>query len=216
MRAPSASPHGPWARITAARTGILAKQQATASRVVNRAHEAGIISMWQRDGGRRSRNGDVRAYKVARADEAILFVRSTEHATGYSLGVDGSFPPSSNVSVLSLPMSSAFSLESPPPPVIICSRRRLWLASPPLRPASRASSLVHSWAVPFWCAALPPFLRSHAAWRDPSTQIAIFLGHWVLPSRPVTGFFGYAPALPPGRAEPIKCNGSATEKAGTC
>src|SRR6187551_491665 len=29
---------------------------------------------------------------------------------------------------------------------------------PPLRPASRASSLVHSWAVPFWCAALPPLL----------------------------------------------------------
>src|SRR4051812_13433242 len=29
---------------------------------------------------------------------------------------------------------------------------------PPLRPASRASSLVHSWAVPFWCAAFPPLL----------------------------------------------------------
>lgn len=30
-----------------------------------------------------------------------------------------------------------------------CSRRRWWLAIPPLRPASRASSLVHSCAVPF-------------------------------------------------------------------
>src|SRR5262245_11861447 len=29
---------------------------------------------------------------------------------------------------------------------------------PPFRPASRASSLVHSCAVPFWCAALPPLL----------------------------------------------------------
>src|SRR3990170_7777292 len=29
---------------------------------------------------------------------------------------------------------------------------------PPLRPASRASSLVHSCAVPFWWAALPPLL----------------------------------------------------------
>src|SRR4029453_16722539 len=29
---------------------------------------------------------------------------------------------------------------------------------PPLRPASRASSLVHSCAVPFWCAAFPPLL----------------------------------------------------------
>ena len=35
---------------------------------------------------------------------------------------------------------------------------RLWLAIPPLRPASRASSLLHSWALPFWCAALPPLL----------------------------------------------------------
>ena len=43
-------------------------------------------------------------------------------------------------------------------PPSICSRRRRWLARPPLRPASRASSLVHSWAVPFWCAALPPLL----------------------------------------------------------
>jgi len=41
---------------------------------------------------------------------------------------------------------------------LICSRRRWWLAIPPLRPASRASSLVHSWAVPFWWAALPPLL----------------------------------------------------------
>ncbi len=39
-----------------------------------------------------------------------------------------------------------------------CSRRRRWLAMPPLRPASRASSLVHSCAVPFWCAAFPPLL----------------------------------------------------------
>ena len=29
--------------------------------------------------------------------------------------------------------------------------------SPPLRPAARASSLVNSWAVPFWWAAIPPF-----------------------------------------------------------
>src|SRR6266511_3840678 len=40
----------------------------------------------------------------------------------------------------------------------VCSCFRRWLAIPPLRPASRASSLVHSWAVPFWCAALPPLL----------------------------------------------------------
>src|SRR3954471_12477765 len=38
-----------------------------------------------------------------------------------------------------------------------CCLRR-WLAIPPFRPASRASSLVHSCAVPFWCAALPPLL----------------------------------------------------------
>src|SRR5437762_1854719 len=42
--------------------------------------------------------------------------------------------------------------------LLICSRRRWWLAMPPLRPASRASSLVHSCAVPFWWAALPPLL----------------------------------------------------------
>ena len=47
------------------------------------------------------------------------------------------------------------SSDSGPP---ACSRRRRWLAMPPLRPASRASSLVHSCAVPFWCAALPPLL----------------------------------------------------------
>src|SRR5579864_2624381 len=42
-----------------------------------------------------------------------------------------------------------------------------WLAMPPLRPASRASSLVHSWAVPFWCAARPPLLAiSRCLWRS--------------------------------------------------
>jgi len=40
---------------------------------------------------------------------------------------------------------SSASLPGPP----TCSRRRWWLAMPPLRPASRASSLVHSCAVPF-------------------------------------------------------------------
>src|SRR5687768_17588097 len=48
------------------------------------------------------------------------------------------------------------------PVALVCpstiSLRRRWLAIPPLRPASRASSLVHSWAVPFWWAALPPLL----------------------------------------------------------
>jgi hypothetical protein len=39
----------------------------------------------------------------------------------------------------------------------MCSR--FWLtASPPLRPASRASPESNSWAVPFACAALPPLL----------------------------------------------------------
>jgi len=32
------------------------------------------------------------------------------------------------------------------------------LTWPPFRPAFRASSAVHSWAVPFSCAALPPLL----------------------------------------------------------
>src|SRR5262245_47345462 len=32
------------------------------------------------------------------------------------------------------------------------------LTCPPLRPAVRASSAVHSWAVPFSCAARPPLL----------------------------------------------------------
>ncbi len=34
----------------------------------------------------------------------------------------------------------------------------LWLDEPPLRPATRASSLVHSWAVPCSWAARPPLL----------------------------------------------------------
>src|SRR5258708_16162562 len=51
-------------------------------------------------------------------------------------------------------MATALSADCPP----VWSRRRWWLATPPLRPASRASSLVHSCAVPFWCAALPPLL----------------------------------------------------------
>ena len=56
--------------------------------------------------------------------------------------------------VVSVPVDP---VSSPLPPPI-CSRRRWWLAMPPLRPASRASSLVHSCAVPFWCAAFPPLL----------------------------------------------------------
>jgi hypothetical protein len=36
-------------------------------------------------------------------------------------------------------------------------------ASPPFLPATRASSLVNSCAVPFWCAALPP-LAAIARW----------------------------------------------------
>src|SRR5262245_24767562 len=39
----------------------------------------------------------------------------------------------------------------------MCSRLRL-TATPPLRPASRASPESNSWAVPFACAALPPLL----------------------------------------------------------
>jgi hypothetical protein len=39
------------------------------------------------------------------------------------------------------------------------------LAAPPLRPAERASSLVHSWAVPCLCAARPPLLAiSRCLW----------------------------------------------------
>src|SRR6185503_6860789 len=40
-------------------------------------------------------------------------------------------------------------MRRPRPPRLIC---------PPLRPADRASSDVHSCAVPFWCAARPPLL----------------------------------------------------------
>ena len=47
---------------------------------------------------------------------------------------------------LSVSLDGVVSELVPPP---ICSRRRWWLAMPPLRPASRASSLVHSCAVPF-------------------------------------------------------------------
>ena len=61
--------------------------------------------------------------------------------------------PYSIVRVVNVPVST--SRDSPPSR---CSRRRRWLARPPLRPASRASSLVHSCAVPFWWAAFPPLL----------------------------------------------------------
>jgi len=49
--------------------------------------------------------------------------------------------------------------DSPPsrPIAAMCARSRL-TTSPPLRPATRASSDVHSWAVPFACAARPPLL----------------------------------------------------------
>lgn len=44
-------------------------------------------------------------------------------------------------------------------PLLIYPDGLRWrLNIPPLRPASRASSFVHSWAVPFACAALPPLL----------------------------------------------------------
>src|SRR6478609_11340938 len=48
---------------------------------------------------------------------------------------------------------------SPPrrPMAAMCSRFRL-TATPPLRPASRASLESNSWAVPFACAAFPPLL----------------------------------------------------------
>jgi hypothetical protein len=48
------------------------------------------------------------------------------------------------------------SAESGSPHYAISTCRRL--AAPPLRPAARASSLVHSWAVPCTCAARPPLL----------------------------------------------------------
>src|SRR5690349_3040131 len=58
---------------------------------------------------------------------------------------------------------------APPPsrPIAaMCARSRL-TASPPLRPATRASSGVHSCAVPFACAALPPLLAI-SRWREAS------------------------------------------------
>ncbi len=47
------------------------------------------------------------------------------------------------------PIVGAVSIRRPRPP------RLIW---PPFRPAERASSEVHSCAVPFWCAARPPLL----------------------------------------------------------
>src|SRR4029077_12333959 len=59
-----------------------------------------------------------------------------------------------------------------------CSCLRLWLAIPPFRPASRASSLVHSCALPFWCAARPPLLAmsrclSRSIDANPRSSLAI-------------------------------------------
>ena len=79
--------------------------------------------------------------------------------------------------------------DSPPsrPIAAMCARSRL-TTSPPLRPATRASSDVHSWAVPFACAARPPLLAI-SFWRfasidanplllfpDPDIRASIKLG----------------------------------------
>src|SRR5688572_10850401 len=97
------------------------------------------------------------------------------------------------------------------PPSSSPSLRRRWLAMPPLRPASRASSLVHSWAVPFWCAALPPLLAiSRCLARSIDAKPRSSLATVDPPPVPSPGF----PALACGQiaraGEPIKCNGSAT------
>src|ERR1051326_4210432 len=51
--------------------------------------------------------------------------------------------------IQSLPVLPAAASRGASPGCCDCSCLRRWLAIPPLRPASRASSLVHSWAVPF-------------------------------------------------------------------
>lgn len=51
------------------------------------------------------------------------------------------------------------------PPLFPLDLRPPREASPPLRPAMRASSLVNSCAVPFWCAARPPLAAiARCAW----------------------------------------------------
>src|SRR4051812_7343655 len=96
---------------------------------------------------------------------------------------------------------------SPPCPSFISLRRR-WLAIPPFRPASRASSLVHSCAVPFWWAALPPllaisrcFARSIEA--NPRSSLATLSS-----SRPGSSLRNF-PLLGLTRAQPVqpRCHG---------
>jgi len=66
-----------------------------------------------------------------------------------------SFPPSEELSFL---LPEAWEASPPRLPISdICSLFRL-TASPPLRPATLASSGVHWCATPSWCAALPPLL----------------------------------------------------------
>src|SRR5918912_143098 len=100
----------------------------------------------------------------------------------------------------------AFVFEPP-----ICSRRRWWLAMPPLRPASRASSLVHSCAVPFWWAALPPLLAISRCFKrsieaNPRSSLATLSScHNHL--RDPLPFAAPGPHVPSGRLQ-RRCHGS--------
>ena len=64
--------------------------------------------------------------------------------------------------VVGSPSVAPIGTKRPRPPRLLC---------PPFRPAARASSGVHSCAMPFSWAARPPYLRSRVASRDSLKQI---------------------------------------------
>src|SRR5690242_4611862 len=73
---------------------------------------------------------------------------------------------------------------------------------PPLRPASRASAGLHSCAVPFWCAALPPLLaisRCFCRSIDAKPRSVIAMMCSVLAGRALSAY-------------EVGCNGGAAQK----
>src|SRR5713101_7219869 len=140
-----------------------AKQREIASKGGKAAHQKGTAHEWTseeaRDAGRK---GGIASHQRRReqtdgpsGESEIALDRSSVSWSSDRDSIDES-TLSRSLLQLTLLRSRAISLSPDGPSV--CSRRRWWLAIPPFRPASRASSLVHSCAVPFWCAALPPLL----------------------------------------------------------
>lgn len=85
-------------------------------------------------------------------------IKSVRSATGAKSSEPARVSVAPGYSISSVDCSPAAGVTGSPPLMSFSSRGlRRWLAIPPFRPASRASSDVHSWAEPFKCAALPPF-----------------------------------------------------------